>query len=253
MDHFAVFLITTIFCLMLRNQRLNTTDQPSCIMQTSQWGPPSWTSLFYIAAGYDLNELPKRIKDPKYKQYFKSVGHVLPCRYCRESYDKFYDSMDIQRYLNMPSCGLIKFVYDLKNMVNAKLKAQEDKALQDEYDLLLQTMSPQDPRFTQRMEEAKKRICYTKSPPPFEQVVHDLMKHRASCSAAMKTCRDPLSASSYPATAPMPMLATNQMTDAAVYRKGGAPSKRKRSSRSTTRRRNRNRSSNGRLKRRVYR
>lgn len=167
-------------------------------MRTSSWGKFSWQTMFYAAAGYDLNESSKRVKDPLYYNYFKSIGDVLPCKYCRDSYKVFFQSLNIQKYMNMPSCGLIRFVYDLKNLVSDKLKTQEEKALHEEYEKLIQSKSPNDPEFWKIMREKSHKICYTAPPPPFEEVVSELMKNRASCSAKMKTCRDPLTL--YPAT-----------------------------------------------------
>lgn len=167
-------------------------------MNSSSFGPPGWSYMFYVAAGYDLNETPKNIKDKQYETFFRSIGATIPCRYCRDSYGKFFDSLEIYRYMNLPSCGLIRFVYDLKNLVSNKLTNQEDKALQEEYQKLSQVKSPEDPEFWKIFRQKAHKICYTKPAPEFDKVVEDLMKHRAGCSAHMKTCRDPLNVK-YPA------------------------------------------------------
>lgn len=212
-------------------------------MNTSAFGKIFWGSMFFAAAGYDVNETPKSVKDPKYKQYFRSIGDVLPCRYCRDSYEKFYDSMDIQKYMDMPSCGLIRFVYDLKNMVNAKLVTQENQALDKEYKKLLETYSPTDPAVASAMKAAKERICYTKPAPPFENVVADLVKHRVGCSAELKTCRAPLAkdTNSYPVPPSMPNLVSNATSDGALYRVPAVGGRRKSRSRSRSRSRRRSR------------
>ncbi|KAJ3170014.1 hypothetical protein HDU87_000480 [Geranomyces variabilis] len=191
------------------------------VMNTLKWGNVLWESLFFIAAGYDVNETDKKIKDPKYKNYFKSIGDVLPCRYCRESYEVFYDSMDIQAYLDMPSCGLIRFVYDMKNLVNAKLVAQEKKLLDEEYAKILDGKSPDDPAVVRAMQDAKARICYTKAAPPFEDVVAELLQHRAGCSPVTKTCRAPVKDGTgnvtpqFPTPPKMPELAINKFLERA--------------------------------------
>src|SRR6478609_6582068 len=161
-------------------------------MQSSEWGRNLWPSMFHIAAGYDLNETPKHIKDQQYSTFFKSLGATIPCRYCRDSYVKFYAALDINRYMQMPSCGLIRFVYDLKNLVNHKLETQEQKALEEEFRNLAKTTRLDDPKFWEEFRKKAQKICYTKPAPPFQQVVEDIMKFKASCSAKMKTCRDPL-------------------------------------------------------------
>lgn len=192
-------------------------------MQTSKWGPPFNEALLYVAAGYDLNEAPKYQKDQQYKMFFESLGDILPCRYCRESYKVFYKALDINKYLNMPSCGLIRFVYDLRNLVNDKLIKQEEKALHEEYQKLLQTKSPDDPEFWRIIREKSHKICFTKPPPDYNELVDRLMKHRAGCSAKMKTCRDPLvTQPKYPTTPDISQMGIDLSgLDTQVYKAGG--------------------------------
>jgi hypothetical protein len=160
-------------------------------MNSSAFGPNGWRFMFLVAAGYDLNDTPKQTKDLYYKRFFESIGEVLPCRYCRDSYGPFYKSLDIDRYLKLPKCGLVRFVYDLKQLVNNKLWSQENKALREEYINLNKIMSQDDPRFWNIMREKAQKICYTKPPPSFDDLVAELEKNRAGCSAHMKTCRAP--------------------------------------------------------------
>ena len=154
--------------------------------------------MFFVASGYDLNSTPKSEKDKQYVHFLKSFGEVLPCFYCRESYKNFFNALDIQKYLDMPSCGLIKYVYDLKNLVNTKLKIQEQKALQSEYETLVNTYGSEtsarsSPEFWKELRTKVHDICYTKEAPPYEQVVERLQRHRAACSKELKSCRKPLS------------------------------------------------------------
>lgn len=148
--------------------------------------------MFYVAAGYELNELPAEIKAPQYRMFFQSVGAVLPCKFCRDSYVEFFDELDFDEYLTK-RCGVIRFVYDMKERVNAKLKKQERRALQLEYEKLSKSMSPDNPQFWKHMQESAQKICYTKPSPPLSEVIDGLKRDKAKCSAEMKTCRDPLS------------------------------------------------------------
>jgi hypothetical protein len=54
---------------------------------TKIWGPPLWTSLHAITFGYPIKPTQKQ-KD-EYKQYFIDTKNVLPCKYCRDSYEGF--------------------------------------------------------------------------------------------------------------------------------------------------------------------
>jgi len=54
---------------------------------TKVWGPDMWKALHSIAFGYPLT--PSEDQKMQYKQFFTSLGHVLPCIYCRISYNEF--------------------------------------------------------------------------------------------------------------------------------------------------------------------
>lgn len=209
-------------------------------MNTSAWGPPLHRGLFFIAAGYDLNETPKHIKDKQYKDFFQNLGKVLPCKWCRQSYEHFFTLLDIDRYMKMPSCGLIRFYYDMRELINRKLESQEEKALHEEFRNLTQQMSPNDPDFWKIFRMKAQNICYTKPAPPFEKVVEDLYKFRASCSTHMKTCRLPL-APKYPVVPvqTMPDPNTTGISDRNTYTGG----KQKMTSKSTSVSRKRKRTS----------
>ena len=56
-------------------------------MQTRVWGPAGWVFLHCIAQNYPQEPTPEQKKD--YQSFFRLVGNVLPCRYCRESYQEF--------------------------------------------------------------------------------------------------------------------------------------------------------------------
>ena len=53
-------------------------------MLTSVWGPALWHSLHTMSFNYPVN--PSDEQKQQYYNFFKSLQHVLPCRYCRENY-----------------------------------------------------------------------------------------------------------------------------------------------------------------------
>ena len=93
-------------------------------MMTNVWGPPGWVFLHCITMGY-----PNKI-DPKNKQhlsrkkntkiFFNSLGHILPCKYCRKSYLEYVHQKPIDKHLNTRK-KLAKWFYDIHNKVNQKL------------------------------------------------------------------------------------------------------------------------------------
>jgi hypothetical protein len=86
-------------------------------MDTRFWGPYGWDFLHSIPLEYDINN------KKKYYQFFKSVGEMLPCKYCRISYKQYFKELDINQYLNSKT-RLAKWLYLLHNKVNDKLRQQ---------------------------------------------------------------------------------------------------------------------------------
>ena len=55
-------------------------------MMTYVWGPPMWFTLHTISFNYPVN--PTDLDKKHYYKYFKYLGKILPCKYCRENYKK---------------------------------------------------------------------------------------------------------------------------------------------------------------------
>lgn len=89
---------------------------------TKIWGGPGWTFNHSITFGYPLN--PTDVQKNDFRNYFVSLGNVLPCRYCRESYIKFITSGDTaltdEVLTNRET--LTKWFYDVHQAVNQKLE-----------------------------------------------------------------------------------------------------------------------------------
>jgi len=90
-------------------------------MDTKFWGPPMWVSLHSIAHGYPNEPTEEQKQD--YKTFMMSVGKVLPCRFCRESFIKFGEEMPIDNYLGSKR-ELQRWMYFMHNKVNEKLLSQ---------------------------------------------------------------------------------------------------------------------------------
>ena len=66
------------------------TDYKNNGLITKIWGQVGWIFNHSVTFGYPIQ--PTEEQKQQYKQYFISLGHVLPCRYCRESYHNFITS-----------------------------------------------------------------------------------------------------------------------------------------------------------------
>ena len=60
---------------------------------TKIWGPPMWETMHCISFGYPIK--PSEKKKEKYMEYYKLLGSVLPCKYCRISYKNFISEYNI--------------------------------------------------------------------------------------------------------------------------------------------------------------
>lgn len=86
-------------------------------MNTSKWGPSLWTFLHTVTFNYvPTNQNKKNIYD-----LFENLKNTLPCKFCRESYNIFFDYIDLKQFLN-DKMGLTYWLYIIHNLVNLKLK-----------------------------------------------------------------------------------------------------------------------------------
>lgn len=88
---------------------------------TKIWGGPGWVFNHSVTFGYPLQ--PTDEQKENYKNYFTSLGDVLPCRYCRESYKNFISSGDTKLTDEALSnrSTLTKWFYNIHEAVNKKL------------------------------------------------------------------------------------------------------------------------------------
>jgi hypothetical protein len=93
-------------------------------MMTKVWGPAGWVFLHSCVTGYptviDKKDKQHRKRKKETKRFFESIGYVLPCRYCRESYNRFIKELPISRHLDSRQ-SLSRWLYRIHNKVNRKL------------------------------------------------------------------------------------------------------------------------------------
>jgi hypothetical protein len=88
---------------------------------TKIWGAPTWDSGHAITFGYPIK--PTFEQKLKYRIYFETLGDVLPCVYCRDSYKKFIteDDTKLTDEVLKNRENLTKWFYLLHEKVNKKL------------------------------------------------------------------------------------------------------------------------------------
>ena len=97
-------------------------------MLTKVWGPPLWIGLHAITFGYpekiDITNKEHLEKRKAYYEFFKLVGDVLPCKYCRQSYKEYFTDLDPMPFLNNRR-DIVRWLFTIHNKVNDKLKVPE--------------------------------------------------------------------------------------------------------------------------------
>ena len=93
-------------------------------MMTKVWGPAGWVFLHSCVMGYPLKINEKKPEDRKRKKktkvFFETIGHIFPCIYCRESYQRFIKELPIDKFLDSRR-KLANWLYKIHNKVNKKL------------------------------------------------------------------------------------------------------------------------------------
>jgi hypothetical protein len=103
-------------------------------MQTRVWGPAGWLFLHSIAQNYPWK--PTEQQKVEYLFFFKLVGNVLPCRYCRESYQVFIEEEDTQLNIHVMESRktLAEWLYLIHNKVNSKLNVTSNPTFKEVWD-----------------------------------------------------------------------------------------------------------------------
>lgn len=87
-------------------------------MDTRFWGPSGWKFLHLTTFFYEPSE-------NKYKmsKFLETIPFILPCKFCRASLTEYYDNRPFKPALKSAP-RLIKWMYDIHNDVNDKLRKQ---------------------------------------------------------------------------------------------------------------------------------
>ena len=97
-------------------------------MDTTFWGPSGHQLLHLITYRFDQGDLPATPKD--LRSFFRSVGHVLPCIYCRRSFQKYAKEQPLRRVFRASQSAsrgaskTFRWYYRIHNRINAKLRGQ---------------------------------------------------------------------------------------------------------------------------------
>lgn len=93
-------------------------------MMTYIWGPALWHSLHTISFNYPVN--PTKEHQKHYEKFFKSLRHVLPCKYCRDNYVNNLKDLPITKAVLKNRESFSRWVYELHEKVNKNLGKKSD-------------------------------------------------------------------------------------------------------------------------------
>lgn len=87
-------------------------------MDTRFWGPSGWIFLHQITFAYNPIKQRKVVQ-----QLLESLPFVLPCKFCRASLTEYMKDLPLESALHSKE-DLTKWMYDIHNKVNDKLRKQ---------------------------------------------------------------------------------------------------------------------------------
>ena len=85
-------------------------------MNPKIWGPHAWFFLHSITLGYPDN--PSTSEKNNIKNFFLSVGNVLPCPLCRSNYVKHLVKYPLDEYALSSKKSLVQWLINIHNAVN---------------------------------------------------------------------------------------------------------------------------------------
>ena len=88
-------------------------------MLTSVWGPSMWHSLHTISFNYPVK--PSKEQKQQYYNFFMSLRHILPCKYCRLNYVKNLKAVPLKQSTMESRETLSKWLYELHEEINRML------------------------------------------------------------------------------------------------------------------------------------
>lgn len=84
----------------------------------SQWGPPIWKCIHYVALGYP-NEPTDDIKI-SYIIFLTALKDVIPCKICSTHYEEYLNKFPLDDNVMSSKTTLFNWTVDLHNDVNIR-------------------------------------------------------------------------------------------------------------------------------------
>tara|TARA_B100001094_G_C18177830_1_gene798953 strand:- start:1752 stop:2282 length:531 start_codon:yes stop_codon:yes gene_type:complete len=102
-------------------------------MMTYIWGPPLWHFLHTMSFNYPVNPTDK--DKEYYRNFIKSMGKILPCKYCRDNYKINLKNVPINQTALKNRENFSKWMFNFHNEINKQLKKPIHKNYNEVRDL----------------------------------------------------------------------------------------------------------------------
>ena len=94
------------------------------------WGRDTWNFFYYVALSYPKH--PTQSDRTKYSQFYKLAGQIVPCEKCRFNFEKHFQELPIQSYLNS-SYDLFIWITKMDNKVRV-LNGGTERTVDETYE-----------------------------------------------------------------------------------------------------------------------
>jgi hypothetical protein len=98
-------------------------------MLTYIWGPSLWHSLHTVSFNYPVK--PTREQKEQYLTFFKSVGTILPCSYCRDNFKKNLKKVPLTMGTMKNRHSFSLWFYELHEEINKMLGKKSNLSYED--------------------------------------------------------------------------------------------------------------------------
>jgi len=93
-------------------------------MNVNKWGPGGWIFLHTISFNYPLE--PNENDKQRYTIFFNSLKNILPCIYCRQSFEIYTKYIPLENFLESRE-GVTYWLFRIHNLINEKLFKEKEK------------------------------------------------------------------------------------------------------------------------------
>ena len=105
-------------------------------MLTSVWGPSLWHSMHVMSFNYPVKPTPEQKKH--YLNFFLSLKHLLPCKYCRDNYKNNIKKVPLNMKTMKNRYTFSLWLYKLHEEINTMLGKKSNltyEQVRDRYEI----------------------------------------------------------------------------------------------------------------------